>query len=281
VVHELTTREPVVDLRVLRDRTFSSGTVIGAVLGAVLFSSVFLLPIYMQELLRFDAMQSGLALLPRSIAMLFTIPIVGQIYNRTSPRAVIAFGLFLGGLSCVQMSQFTLDTSRAQILLPQVVQGVGLACIFIPLSTVALAKIDRRKMSAATGLNNLIRQLGGSFGVAIFASLLGRFGTRAKVALASHVTLSDPVVYQRMAQMKAMFMSRGMDQAAAQAQAVKLLGMQVGGQAAMLSFERTFFILGLLFFASIPLVWLLDEGRSGAAAGAKAGGHEEHIAVEI
>lgn len=286
IVQELTAREPVVDLRVLRERTFATGTVIGAVLGAVLFSSVFLLPIYMQELLRFDAMQSGLALLPRSIAMLITIPIVGQIYNRTSPRLVVIFGLVLGALSCFQMSRFTLQTSTAQILLPQVIQGVGLACIFIPLQTVALANVERRQMSAATGVSNLIRQLGGSFGVAIFASLLGRFTKRAQSLIAEHVSATDPNVLARLAAIKQMLVARGVDGGAAEAQAFKITGMQVAGQAAMISFERTFFILGLLFFASIPLVFLLDEGkvreaRRAAQAGKKQSDHGDHLAVEI
>src|SRR4029077_11244410 len=101
IVWELTVDKPAVNLRVLRNRSFATGTVIGAVLGAVLFSTLFLLPVYMQDFLHYDAMQTGLALMPRSLVMLVTIPIVGAIYNKVDPRFVIAFGLGLGGYTCI------------------------------------------------------------------------------------------------------------------------------------------------------------------------------------
>ncbi len=277
VATELEVENPAVNLRTLRDRSFSSGTAIGAVLGAVLFSTLFLLPIYMQELLRFDAMQTGLALLPRSLTMFIAIPIVGMIYNRISPRFMVAFGLALGGVTCIQMSRFTLDSGTADILMPQMVQGVALACIFIPLSTVALVRIERRQMSEATGLNNLVRQLGGSFGVAIFASQLGRYSAQARSTLVAHVAASDPSVAARLHGMKAALALRS-DAVTAQAQALRIIDLQVTGQAAMLGFERAFQLAAVLFFVSVPLVLLLDEGRK---KGARAEEHGEHVAIEI
>jgi DHA2 family multidrug resistance protein len=278
VVHELVTEKPVVSLRVLSNRSFATGTVIGAVLGAVLFSTIFLLPLYMQEFLGYNATQTGLALMPRSLIMLVAMPIIGGIYNRVSPRAVIAFGLLLGGFSCIMMSRFTLQTSAAQILVPQLLQGVALACIFIPLSTVALATIDRARMSEATGLNNLVRQLGGSFGVAIFASLLGRFSHQAKAAVGAHLTLGDPAVYTRVEMMTRAFMARGEDRLTATQTAMRALDFQVSGQASMLGFERTFFIGGLLFLGAVPLVLMLDDARGKRPAAA---GEEGHMAVEV
>jgi DHA2 family multidrug resistance protein len=224
-------------------------------------------------------MQTGLALMPRSLVMLVTIPIVGALYNKTSPRLVIAFGLGLGAFTCFQMSRFTLTTSNEEILVPQMIQGVALACIFIPLSTVALATIDRRRMGDATGLNNLVRQLGGSFGVAIFAALLDRYTTEARQGLIAHVAVGDPVVYGRLSMMKAFFARGGGDVAAASQRALAMLDGQVGLQASMLGFDRAFFLAGLVFATSIPLVILLDEGRK---AGAQKGHDKtEHMAVEI
>jgi DHA2 family multidrug resistance protein len=248
------------------------------VLGAVLFSTLFLLPIYMQEFLGYNAMQTGLALMPRSLVMLVTIPIVGAIYNKTSPRLVISFGLALGAFTCFQMSRFTLTTSHEEILWPQMIQGVALACIFIPLSTVALATIDRKRMGDATGLNNLVRQLGGSFGVAIFAALLDRYSTEARQGLIAHVAIGDPAVEARLTMVKGVFLRAGADAAGASQKALAMLDGQVGLQASMLGFDRTFFLAGLVFCISIPLVVLLDEGRKG---GAKAARNEEHMAVEI
>ena len=277
IVWELTTDNPAVNLRVLKNRSLATGTAIGAVLGAVLFSTLFLLPIYMQEFLGYDAMQTGLALMPRSLVMLVTIPIVGAIYNRTSPRLVISFGLALGAFTCFQMSRFTLTTSHEEILWPQMIQGVALACIFIPLSTVALATIDRRRMGDATGLNNLVRQLGGSFGVAIFAALLDRYTVEARQGLVAHVTMGDPAVGARLAGMRALFTRGGIDAITASQRALAMLDGQVSLQASMLGFDRAFFLAGLVFAVSMPLVLLLDEGRKAAGKQSK----QEHMAVEI
>jgi DHA2 family multidrug resistance protein len=276
VVQELVIKRPVVALGVLRDRSFSTGTAIGAVLGAVLFATLFLLPVYMQDFLRYDAMQTGLALMPRSLVMLVTIPIVGAIYNKVSPRLVIAFGLGLGGYTCFQMSRFTLLTSKEEILIPQMLQGAALACIFIPLSTVALSTIDRKRMSEATGLNNLVRQLGGSFGVAIFASLLGRYTNQARNVLVSHVTAGSPLVTDRL-HMMARGLGGGVDAQTASDRALRMLDAVVTGQAAMLGFDKAFFLGGLMFIVSIPLVFLLADGRQAA----KSGGASEHAVVEV
>jgi DHA2 family multidrug resistance protein len=276
VVQELVIKRPVVALGVLRDRSFSTGTAIGAVLGAVLFATLFLLPVYMQDFLRYDAMQTGLALMPRSLVMLVTIPIVGAIYNKVSPRLVIAFGLGLGGYTCFQMSRFTLLTSKEEILIPQMLQGAALACIFIPLSTVALSTIDRKRMSEATGLNNLVRQLGGSFGVAIFASLLGRYTNQARNVLVSHVTAGSPLVTDRL-HMMARGLGGGVDAQTASDRALRMLDAVVTGQAAMLGFDKAFFLGGLMFIVSIPLVFLLADGRQAATSG----GASEHAVVEV
>ncbi len=279
IVWELTVEKPAVNLRVLKNRSLATGTSIGAVLGAVLFSTLFLLPIYMQEFLGYDAMQTGLALMPRSLVMLVTIPIVGAIYNKTSPRLVISIGLTLGAFTCFQMSRFTLTTSSREILIPQMIQGVALSCIFIPLSTVALATIERKRMSDATGLNNLVRQLGGSFGVAIFAALLTRYTVEARAGLVAHVAVGDPNVTQRLAGIQTMLMNHGVDAVTATSRAMRMLDGLVEIQASMLGFDRAFFMAGLVFCVSIPLVILLDDGRHAGAD--KKSGHEEPMAVEI
>jgi DHA2 family multidrug resistance protein len=173
------------------------------------------------------------------------------------------------------MSRFSLLTSKEEILIPQMLQGVALACIFIPLSTVALSTIQRKRMSEATGLNNLVRQLGGSFGVAIFASLLGRYTNQARSALIAHVTAADPNVSARL-RMMARGLGGGVDAQTAAARALRALDGMVGGQAAMLGFDRAFFLGGLMFIVSMPLVFLLEDGRHAASAGPS-----EHAVVEV
>lgn len=275
VVYELGHDAPIVNLRVLKNRSFATGTGIGAILGAVLFSTLFLLPLYMQEFLRYNAMQTGLALMPRSLTMLVTIPIVGALYNKLSPRLVIAAGLFLGGVTCIMMSRFTLETSKEGILLPQMIQGVALALIFIPLSTVSLVSIEKKRMSDATGLNNLVRQLGGSFGVAIFAASLERYMGEARAAVTAHLSATDPAVQARVLAMRNGLARDGVDLPTATQRALGLLDLQISGQAAMLGFEKAFFVAGLMFFVAIPFVALLDTPDLSKA------GEKAHTAVEI
>jgi len=138
-----------------------------------------------------------------------------------------------------------------------VLQGIGMACVFIPLSTIALSSIEKRRMSEATGVYNLVRQLGGSFGVAIFASLLGRFATTARHGIIRNLPANDPMVWQRLQMLTQGFMSRGADMTTARARALQVLEMQVGGQSAMISFEHAFALGAMLFFAIVPLVFLL------------------------
>ena len=274
IAHEIEVSNPSVNLRVFRDQTFASGTFMSAGLMSVLFSTIFLLPLYMQELLRYDAMQSGLALMPRSITMLIAIPIVGRFYNNLPPRGVIAFGLVVSGITCWMMSKFTLESSYYQIVLPQIFQGVGMACIFIPLTTVSLATIDKRTMSQATGVQNLVRQLGGSFGVAIFASLLTRFGNVARAGIIRNLPSSSPDVYGQVQMMTQGFMARGADLTTARARALGVLDMRVMGQSAMIGFEHAFALGAILFFCLVPMVLLLKVPPR-TAGGQKAETHIE------
>jgi DHA2 family multidrug resistance protein len=211
--------------------------------------------------------------------MLFAIPVVGQIYNRTSPRLVVGFGLVLGAITCFQMARFTLESGRGDILLPQSLQGIALACVFIPLNTVMLARVDRRQMSQATGLSNLVRQIGGSIGIAVFAVMLGRYTTQAKAALGAHVDAGNAIALGRLAAFRGGFLARGFDADTAATMALTAIDGQVTAQAAMLAFERAFWLAGFLFLVSVPLVFLLDDGpRHERSAAAEPG--EQH-AMEI
>ena len=192
VIWEWRHEDPAVDLKILKDPTFSSGTIIGGILGVGLFASLFLLPQYMQTLLQFTATQSGLALMPRSLAMMLVMPIAGVFYNKLGPKLLIGSGLLLTIYSQITMAHFTLDTGAQDILIPQVMQGVGFGLVFVALSTVALSNIPRAKMTSAAGLNNLIRQLGGSFGTSIVVTILTRQTDIARANLVPNLQGTNP-----------------------------------------------------------------------------------------
>src|SRR5262249_5762714 len=138
VIRELTAPVPAVDLSLFKDRVFLSGTLIGAMMFAILMSITFLLPLFMQQLLGFPALDSGVALMPRALAMMIGLPLVGRIYNRVQPRIVIICGVVLVALSAYLMSQYTLATSSRSVVGAIMIQGFGFAAIFVPLTTVAL-----------------------------------------------------------------------------------------------------------------------------------------------
>jgi DHA2 family multidrug resistance protein len=239
---------------------------------AMLMSLTFLLPVFMQELLGFTAVQSGIALMPRSLVMMVAMPVVGRLYNKVSPRLTVAFGVVLFSISALMMSHYTLDTSQGDIMGVLVLQGVAFACLFIPLTTVALARIPRQKLADATGLNSLLRQIGGSLGLAIFATLIPRFTAQAMASIGAHVTLSRPEVAARAAAMTQSFQMHGRDYDAATRTTDAILDGMVARQASVLMFEKLFLLSGILFLLVLPLLIFLkspdhdEKSPSGAPA---------------
>jgi DHA2 family multidrug resistance protein len=257
VIRELTAPVPAVDLSLFKDRVFLSGTIIGAMMFAILMSITFLLPLFMQQLLGFPALDSGVALMPRALAMMVGIPIVGRLYNYIQPRILVIIGVVLVSLSAILMSRYTLETTSSSVVLAIVIQGLGFAALFVPLTTVALAGIPRFRLADATGLNSLLRQIGGSLGLAGFATLLPHFVAMARSGLAAHVDPGRPEVMARLGAIQAGLAARGLDASAARAGALRILDGMLGQQAAVLGFERMFLFAGLAFLLVIPFAMFL------------------------
>jgi DHA2 family multidrug resistance protein len=272
VARELTAPVPAVDLSLFRDSVFLSGTLIGAVMFAMLMAITFLLPVFMQEMLGFSATQAGLALMPRSLVMMAATPVVGKLYNRVSPRAFVAFGICLFAVSAYQMSHYTLATSSSGVISTLIIQGIAFSCLWVPLTTVALSSIPRHRLSDATGLNSLLRQIGGSMGLATFATLINRYNTTARSALAAHLVPGRPEVMARFGLISRALAARGLDGTSAEQAARRVLGGMVAQQAMVLTFEKLFLLAGLLFLLVLPLLLFL---RSGAHSGAKIEVHAE------
>jgi len=259
VIRELTAPVPAVDLALFKDGVFLAGTLVGAMMFAILMSITFLLPVFMQELLGFTAMQSGSALMPRALAMMVGIPLAGRLYNYVQPRFLTLFGVCLVGLSTYLMSGYTLETSARSVVTAIVIQGVGFAFLFVPLTTVALSKIPRYRLADAAGLNSLLRQIGGSLGLAAFATLLPHYQTMARQGLAAHVVAGRPEVMMRLQQAQTALVARGLLPADAPAAAGRMLGGLVGRQAAVLAFEKMFLLSGVAFALVIPLLFFLKK----------------------
>jgi DHA2 family multidrug resistance protein len=257
VIRELTAPVPAVDLSLFKDRVFLSGTVIGAMMFAILMSITFLLPLFMQQLLGFSAVQAGTALMPRALAMMVAIPLVGRLYNYVQPRILVITGVVLVALSAYEMSHYTLDTGSHSVVAAIILQGFGFAALFVPLTTVALASIPRYRMTDATGLNSLLRQIGGSLGLAAFATLLPHFVQNARVGLVAHLVAGRPEVMQRLSGIQSGLVARGLDPGTARQTAGRVLDGMLTRQSMLLAFERMFVLAGLAFLLVIPLALFL------------------------
>jgi DHA2 family multidrug resistance protein len=257
VIRELTAPVPAVDLSLFKDRVFLSGTVIGAMMFAILMSITFLLPLFMQQLLGFSAVQAGTALMPRALAMMVAIPLVGRLYNYVQPRILVIMGVVLVALSAYEMSHYTLDTGSHSVVAAIILQGFGFAALFVPLTTVALASIPRYRMTDATGLNSLLRQIGGSLGLAAFATLLPHFVQNARVGLVAHLVAGRPEVMQRLSGIQSGLIARGLDPGTARQTAGRVLDGMLTRQSMLLAFERMFVLAGLAFLLVIPLALFL------------------------
>ena len=259
VIRELTAPVPRGRSALFKDSVFLSGTLIGAMMFAILMSITFLLPVFMQELLGFTATQSGQALMPRALAMMVGIPIVGRLYNKVQPRILILIGISLVATSAYLMSHYTLETGARTVVFAIIIQGLGFSSLFVPLTTVALSTIPRYRLTDATGLNSLLRQIGGSLGLATFATLLPRFVAGARNALAAHLPVGGPEVMGRLGMIERALGAQGYDASTAHVAAGRVLGGMVMRQATVLAFERMFLLAGIAFLFILPLVLFLKS----------------------
>ena len=263
---ELSTRRPAVDLRILRNVPFSAATFIGGILGMGLYASLFILPLFLQNLLGYPAMKSGLALMPRSLAMAVVMPISGRFYNRLGPRVLITAGLIVSAYSFWDLSHLSLQTGFWDVFMPQVWQGVGFSLLFVALSTAALATIPRPEMTAATGLYNVVRQVCGSIGIAMAATELTRGSARAFAAISSNVTPFGEATRSWLQAVTGMFTRSGAGPNEARNKALALLQRNMMGQARVIAYNHVFQLIAVLFALAFPLVFLLRHAR-GAETG--------------
>ena len=261
VIRELTTKHPIVDLRVLKDVTFTAGTGIMTMLGFVLYASLMLLPIFLQTLLNYPALQSGLALSPRGIGSLVMMPIVGQLTNRFDPRKLIAVGLAVGGWTMFALSNLNLNAGYWDIFWPQVIQGGAMAFLFIPLMATSMSGIAREKMGNATSIYNLMRNIGGSFGIATMTTFLARRSQLHQNQLIAHVTPYDHTARNMLYGMRAWFMMHGSNSVDAMKKSMGAMYGMIQQQAMLLSFVEAFWVMGVIFLCMLPLVLLLRNAR--------------------
>src|ERR1051325_6827046 len=264
---ELNIDEPIINFRVLKSRQLAAGVSIAAVLGLALFGSIFMLPIFLQNLHGLTANQTGLVILPGAIASAVTMMFVGKNANRLDARATVTIGAFLFFLAMWKLSRMTLVSGPEETFWPLILRGVGLGLIFVPLTSASMAELRVSQLAQGTGMFNLTRQLGGSMGIAIMATLLTRFTAHNKALLTEHISATDPLVLGRLESITRGLIGRGVNPSIAKQQALLLLDKQVQAQASVLAFSRIYILSGVILLMSLPLLFLFKTGKGRGSAG--------------
>jgi DHA2 family multidrug resistance protein len=262
---ELSVEEPVINFRVLKSRQLATGVAFAAALGLSLFGGVFVLPIFLQQLHGLTAQQTGMALLPGAMASAFVMGLIGRFRGKFDARPSIVIGASLFLVSQILLSRMTLASGVEETFWPLILRGFGLGLIFVPLTAAAMAETSPRNLAQATGLFNLMRQLGGSLGIAIMATLLGRFTQVNKATLTEHVGAFDALTRQRIDMLVAGLTSKGMNAIAAKQQALMILDRQISAQASVIAFSKIYLLNGILLMCALPLLlfWKTGKGRPG------------------
>jgi DHA2 family multidrug resistance protein len=266
---ELREKDPVVDLHLLRDRNFAISTLTMFVLGFVLYGSTMLLPVFLQTLLGYTALRSGMVMSPGGFAVLFLMPLVGVLITRVQARWLVIVGMSISAAGLFMMSRFNLEVDFQTAMWARVVQNAGLAFLFVPINTMAFASISRERTNSATGLINLARNIGGSAGIAMVSTLLARRSQFHHHTLVSNLTPLNPSYRELLESATGMLVGKGSSAADALRQAEALLYGLMQRQAAMKAFIDAFWIMGCIFLAVIPLMFLMRKtapAKRGAAA---------------
>ena len=270
IIRELHDKHPIVNLRVFRIRTYTTGVFLMTVLGFVLYGSMVLLPIFLQTLLGYSALDSGVAMLPRGLGSFIAMPMVGMLMGKIEPRKLLTVGLTVAAGSFWYLARINLNAGYWDIFWPQFVQGMSLGFIFVPLTTATHDPIPKQQMGNATSIFNVMRNIGGSIGISVVATIYARKTQTNTNILGGFINQASGAAQQMIAAAKAMFMSHGIDAATATKQAYAAVFGMVQRQAAMLAFIHCFRLLAILFVCCIPLIYIMRKPRHHGGPGTMA-----------
>jgi len=263
---ELTAKAPIVDLRVLgKSRNLAVGAFLSFVLGFGLFASVFVFPIFTQRILGFSAEQTGWILLPGALASGFMMPIVGRMLMAGVPQKAmlpVGFAIFFA-FTFWMGAKISPTAGEQDFFWPLIVRGVGLGLIFMPITTMSLAGLQGRDAGQAAGLTGMIRQLGGSFGVAIVGTYLERSVQNNRVALLPNISLYNTETAQRVQAFTQSFLNKGLPLDQAKQAAYAALEGVLMKQVSLITYTQIFYALGIFFISCVPLILFVKRNRPG------------------
>src|SRR5882672_4314805 len=273
LVRELMATDPILDLAVFTDRNFATAALLISIVGFGMFSGMLLVAVFTQKLLGYDAWTSGLVLAPGGLGNIFSLFASGLV-TRIDQRLMLAFGCLLNAVSLYMMTSLTLGMDYWALAMPRFIQGFAVGFIFVPLSTLALATIRRDKLVNATAVYGMLRNLGGSVGIAVVTTLLAQRSQFHQSTLVSHVNVWDPETLERLRRWVSHFAAKGSDSFTAERQAITMVYRETLDQAQLLAYTDDFWLLAVMFAAvSIFLPFMrrirLDRPSSTGAADAE------------
>jgi len=258
IVWEFTTDHPLVDLRVFRYRNFTVGLILMTTLGAILYGTTAQLPLMLQTLMGYPALQSGYAMSPRGIAAFVTTFFVGRLLGKIRARWMLCFGFITLTVSSFMLAHLNLDVSQRDVIWPSIVNGIAISFIFVPLTTSTMSQLGQQQLGNATGLYNLMRNLGGSIGIAFVTTMLARGAQVHQALMVGHLAPGNPAFEQRFNIAKKT-LGQFADPVTAARQAYAAVYALLDQQAHLWSFVDNFFTFGILSLLTMPLIFLFKR----------------------
>jgi DHA2 family multidrug resistance protein len=258
IAWEFSTDHPLVDLHVFKNRNFAVGVLLMTSLAAILYGTTAELPLFLQTLMGYPALQSGYAMSPRGIAAFCTTALVGRLVGKVPFRLMLIFGFSTLALSSFMLSDINLQVARINVIWPSIINGIAISFIFVPLTTITMSQLGQRQLGNATGLYNLTRNLGGSIGIAFVTTMLARGAQAHQALMVSHLTPFDPA-FRRQLTAARQALGLHTDAATATTQAYGILNGILDQQAHLWSFADNFTLFGLLALAGLPMLLLLQK----------------------
>lgn len=263
---ELTTPNPIVELRVLKNGNLRVGTILSFILGFGLYGSTFIIPLYLQSTLHWTAQQAGMIMIPAALTTAFMMPIIGQILQRgAKPTFLVSLGMLIFfGYSFWGYKVLTPDTAKDSFFWMLILRGMGMGMLFIPITSLSLSTLKGQQIGQGASFTGMMRQLGGSFGIALITTYMGRMNMFHRSTLVAKLDINNPVVQNRVNMMKQSYMAKGMSADQALKTAYQALDYAVSNQAQVLSYMDVFMFIGIMFLCCIPFILMVKDNRQKA-----------------
>ncbi len=259
---ELTCKNPIVELRVLKNGNLRIGTILSFIMGFGLYGSTFIIPLYLQNSLGWNAQQAGMIMIPAALMTAVMMPIIGQLLQRgIKPQFIAALGMFLFFLySLWGHNILTPDTSKEAFFWMLMLRGVAMGMLFIPVTTMALSTLKGQEIGQGAAFTGMMRQLGGSFGIALITTFMTMSNASHRNDMLHHITADNLNIQQKLQGLQQRFISSGMPVDQAKAAAYKMIDGTVMQQAVVLTYMDVFLYIGLMFLVCVPFILMIRSG---------------------